>query len=232
MPPARGFAAALRRPGEVALLAEIKRRSPSAGPIREDVEPGQVARWYRAGGAAAVSVLTDELYFGGSLDALRAARAAVDLPILRKDFVVDPVQIWEARAAGADAVLLIVRALTPGDLRMLLAEAEAAGLDVLVEVHDRAELAVALGAGATLVGVNNRDLRTFTTDLGITHSLAPEVPPGVTLVAESGIRTASDIRSLGEAGVDAVLVGESLMRRTDVERAAAELVGQPKREAR
>lgn len=232
MPAARGFAAALRRPGEVALLAEIKRRSPSAGVIREDADPARVAEWYRAGGASALSVLTDEQYFGGSLDALRAARAAVELPILRKDFIIDPVQIWEARTAGADAVLLIVRALTPTELRMLLGEAAAAGLDVLVEVHDAEELETALSAGSTLVGVNNRDLRTFTTDLSITHSLADHVPPEVTLVAESGIRTASDIVSLGETGVDAVLVGESLMRQPDVKKAAGELVGHPKRERR
>lgn len=226
--PARGFSAALRRAGEVRLLAEVKRRSPSAGAIRPGADPAEIAVSYRDGGAAALSVLTDGVYFGGDLSALRAARAAVDLPVLRKDFVIDPVQVWEARAAGADAVLLIARILDGELLGDLHAEAEEAGLDVLVEVHGRADLARALEIGATLVGVNNRDLRTFTTDLAVTRELAPLVPGGVTLVAESGIRSGADVEDLGAAGVDAVLVGESLMRQADVRAATAELVGRRK----
>jgi len=224
----RGFAAALREGSEVRLLAEIKRRSPSAGAIREGADPVEVAEAYLAGGAAALSVLTDGEFFGGSLEALEAVHAAVDLPLLRKDFILDPVQIWEARAAGADAVLLIVRILDDSRLRELQEAARRLGMDVLVEVHDAAELRRALAVGATLVGVNNRDLDTFTTDLGLSLRLAPEVPEGVTLVAESGIRTPADVRRLGEAGVDAVLVGEALMRRSDLAGAAAMLVGLPK----
>lgn len=227
--PARAFAGALRVAGEVRLLAEVKLRSPSAGAIRPGADPAAVATEYESGGAAALSVLTDARYFGGSLDALRAVRARVSLPVIRKDFVIDRVQVWEARAAGADAVLLIARILEGARLTDLHAEAREAGLDVLVEVHDEDELGRALDAGATLVGVNNRDLRTFRTDLALTHTLAPRVPAGVTLVAESGVRDAADVAALGEAGVDAVLVGESLMRQDDVRRAAARLVGLPKR---
>ena len=229
---ARGLAAALRRPEEVRLLAEVKRRSPSAGPIRPDADPVEVAGWYRDGGAAALSVLTDERYFGGDVAALRAVSSLVDLPVLRKDFVIEPVQVWEARAAGADAVLLIARILDGGLLGDLHGEAAAAGLDVLVEVHDADELARALEIGAGLIGVNNRDLRTFRTDLSLTLELVPLVPPAVTLVAESGIRTSSDVEALGGAGVDAVLVGESLMRQPDVRRAAEELVGHRRRPGR
>ncbi|HET8656365.1 MAG TPA: indole-3-glycerol phosphate synthase TrpC [Longimicrobiaceae bacterium] len=229
LPPARGFAAALRAPGEVRLLAEIKRKSPTAGAIRPGAEPAEVARAYEAGGAAALSVLTDRRYFDGSLEALATVRAAVGLPLLRKDFVIDPVQVWEARAAGADAVLLIARILDDALLAELRGLATEAGLDSLVEVHDAEELERALAAGAPVVGVNNRDLRTFTTEISRTLGLAPAVPAGVTLVAESGIRTAEDVRRLGAAGVDAVLVGESLMRQPDVTAAAAALAGQPKR---
>jgi indole-3-glycerol phosphate synthase len=226
--PARGFAAALRAPGEVRLLAEVKRRSPSAGPIRPDADPVEVARAYRDAGAAALSVLTDEQFFGGSLDALRAVRRAVELPVLRKDFVVDAVQLWEARAAGADAVLLIARILPGGALAELHQQARELGLDVLVEVHDAEELERALAVDARLVGVNNRDLRTFRTDLALSYHLAPTVPLRATLVAESGIRAAEDVAGLGAAGVDAVLVGESLMRQPDIRAAAAALVGHPK----
>ena len=224
--------AALRAPGEVRLLAEVKRRSPSAGPIRPGADPVEVALAYRDGGAAALSVLTDEQYFGGSLEVLRAVRGAVELPLLRKDFVIDPLQVWEARAAGADAVLLIVRILDDAALAALHGLAREAGLDVLVEVHDAEETARALAAGARLVGVTNRDLATFTTDLELTLRLAPLLPAEATLVAESGIRTAEDVARLGAAGVDAVLVGESLMRQPELRAAAAALVGQPKRAAR
>jgi indole-3-glycerol phosphate synthase len=228
--PARPFAAALRQPAEVRLLAEVKRRSPSAGPIRPGADPADVARAYAAGGAAALSVLTDGPFFGGDLEALRLVRRRVGLPVLRKDFVIDPVQLWEARAAGADAVLLIVRILEPPLLQELLGLSSELGMDALVEVHDRAELERALRADATLIGVNNRDLDSFRTDLTLSLELAREVPPSVTLVAESGIRTGEDVVRLGAAGVDAVLVGESLMRQEDLSAAAAALVGHPKRE--
>lgn len=227
-PPARGFAAALRRPGEVRLLAEVKRRSPSAGEIRPGADPVEVARAYQQGGAAAVSVLTDREYFGGNLDFLRRVREDVALPAIRKDFLIDPVQVWEARAAGADAVLLIVRILDDARLAELLGLAAESGMDALVEVHDAGELERALAAGARLVGVNNRDLGSFTTDLDLSVRLAADTPGGVTLVAESGIRTAEDVDRLGAAGVDAVLVGESLMRQDDLRAAAAALVGRPR----
>lgn len=229
-PPTRGLAAALRHPERVRLLAEIKRRSPSAGPIRPGSSPEESARDYQAGGAAALSVLTDREYFDGSLAALEAVRTAVDLTLLRKDFTLDPLQIFEARAAGADAILLIVRILSDTELAELLGLAADLGMDSLVEVHDAEELDRALAAGATLVGINNRDLRTFTTDLDLTLRLLDRVPPEVTLVGESGIRTAEDVRRLGAAGVDAVLVGESLMRQPDLVAAARALANEPKQE--
>ncbi|HEX8695061.1 MAG TPA: indole-3-glycerol phosphate synthase TrpC [Longimicrobium sp.] len=227
--PARGFAAALRHPAEVRLLAEVKRRSPSAGDIRPGADPVEVAQAYHEGGAAALSVLTDREFFGGDLEALVRVRSAVPLPVLRKDFTVDPLQVWEARAAGADAVLLIVRILSDAELADLLGLVGELGMDALVEVHGGGELERALAAGATLVGVNNRDLGTFVTDLGVSLGLAPRVPPTVTLVAESGIRAAADVDRLGAAGFDAVLVGESLMRQGDLRAAAAALAGRPKR---
>lgn len=224
-PPARRFADAVRRPDEVTVIAEYKRRSPSAGNIAEGRLPEQVARAYEQGGAAALSVLTDETYFGGSLDDLRAARAATTLPVLRKDFVADALQVWEARAAGADAVLLIVRMLDDARLRDHVALAAELGFAALVEVHDATELERALAAGAGLVGINNRDLDTFGTDLDVALTLAHRVPEDVVLVAESGIRSGADVARLGEAGVDAVLVGESLMRAPDIRVAVRDLVG-------
>lgn len=224
-PPARGFAAALRRPGEVRLLAEVKRRSPSAGEIRPGADPVEVAQAYEEGGAAAVSVLTDREFFGGDLEFLERVREEVAIPALRKDFLIDPLQVWEARAAGADAVLLIARILDNALLAELLGLAGEAGMDALVEVHDAAELARALAAGSRLVGVNNRDLASFHTDLDLSLRLAPSLPVDVTLVAESGIRTADDVDRLGAAGVDAILVGESLMRQPDLRAAAAALAG-------
>jgi indole-3-glycerol phosphate synthase len=228
MPPTRGFARALHALDTVRVLAEIKRRSPSAGAIRAGADPAEIAREYAAGGAAALSVLTDREYFDGSLAALGAVRAAVELPLLRMDFVIDPLQLHEARAAGADAVLLIVRILSDDELAELQGLAGELGLDTLVEVHDRDELARALAAGARVVGINNRDLKTFTTDLALSLEVAPTVAAELTLVAESGIRTADDVRRLGEAGVDAVLVGESLMRQPDVRAAVAALAGHAK----
>ena len=228
----RGFAAALRRPEEVRLLAEVKRRSPSAGDIRPGADPVEVARAYVQGGAAALSVLTDREYFGGDLQFLRAVRSAVPVPVIRKDFLIHPVQVWEARAAGADAVLLIVRILEQSLLQELHGLARELGMDVLVEAHTGEELDRALAAGATLVGVNNRDLDTFVTDLELCVRLAPRVPSDVTYVGESGIRTAADVDRLGAAGIDAILVGESLMRQPDVRAAASALVGRPKDGAR
>jgi indole-3-glycerol phosphate synthase len=227
-PPARDFAAALLHPTEVRVLAEVKRRSPSAGPIRPDADAPTVAGWYEEGGAAAVSVLTDRDFFGGSLDDLRRVRERVALPVLRKDFVIDPLQVWEARASGADAVLLIVRILADERMRELHELATELGMAVLVEAHDRGEVERALGIGARLLGINNRDLATFQTALALSLAMAAEVPAEVTLVAESGIRTAADVDRLGASGVDAVLVGESLMRQQDTARAAAALAGRRK----
>lgn len=212
--PVRGLAAALRRPpGEpVRVLAEIKRASPSAGAIRAHADPADIARQYADGGAAAISVLTDRRYFDGELGFLARCRAAVALPLLRKDFIVDPYQIVEARAAGADGVLLIVAALARTQLAELLAAAAAHGLDALVEVHDVREAETALACGTTLLGVNHRNLKTFTIDMTLTSVVAPLLPPDVVLVAESGIKVAADLKLLGAVGAHAVLVGETLMR--------------------
>lgn len=228
----RGFRAALAEASGPAIIAEIKRRSPSKGEIRADFDPVACARAYAAGGASALSVLTDEHYFGGNLLHLEAARGAVSLPVIRKDFVIDRYQIDEARAHGADAVLLIVAVLEPTALVDLLAHARGRRLDVLVEVHDEDELQVALDAGADLVGVNNRDLATFMTDLAVTERLAPLVPASVLLVAESGIGSPGDLGRMARAGARAFLVGESLMREQDVEAALRRLLGPEDRESR
>jgi indole-3-glycerol phosphate synthase len=223
-PERRSFARALSRPGRVNVVAEHKRRSPSRGRIREDLAPADVARRYEAAGAAALSVLTDEPFFGGRMEHLSEARAATLLPVLRKDFVVDPWQVWEARAGGADAVLLIVAGLGDGELRDLLSVSEEAGVDVLVEVHDRAQLERALAAGARILGVNNRDLRTLSVSLETSLALASGIPDDVVAVAESGIRKGEDIRRLREAGYDAFLVGEHLMAAPDPGEALKELL--------
>jgi indole-3-glycerol phosphate synthase len=222
--PPRPFAAALSQPGRIRVIAEHKRRSPSRGAIREDLAPADVARRYEQAGAAALSVLTDEPFFGGRLEHIAEARAATSLPVLRKDFIVDPWQLWEARAAGADAVLLIVAALDDVSLASLLAEARAAGLDALVEVHDRAELERALRAGARFVGVNSRNLKTLEVSLSTALELGPAIPENVLAVAESGIRTSADVRSLAAAGYDAFLVGERLMAARDPGQALRELL--------
>jgi indole-3-glycerol phosphate synthase len=228
MPPARGFRRALLAGGPgPRVIAELKRRSPSKGEIRRDFDPVAIARAYQAAGAAALSVLTDERFFGGSLAVLEAVRAATELPLLRKDFVIDPYQIDEARAAGADAVLLIVAALSAPELERLRAHAAGLGLDVLVEVHDEAELDLAKGAGADLIGINNRDLKTFVTDLGVTERLARRVPQGTLVVAESGIFGPEDVARLQRAGASAFLVGESLMREPDPGIALRRLLGTP-----
>jgi indole-3-glycerol phosphate synthase len=212
--PPRGLAEALRRaPGEpVRVLAEIKRASPSAGPIRPDAIAADIARQYANAGAAAISVLTDRSYFNGALEFLADCRAAVLLPLLRKDFIIDEYQVIEARAAGADGILLIAAALSGQQLAELHAAALELGLDVLVEVHHPREVAAALSADATLIGVNHRDLATFTLDMSLTAQIAPMLPDDTILVAESGIRVAADLSLLAAVGAHAVLVGETLMR--------------------
>lgn len=225
LPPGRGFERAIRSAPGVAVIAEVKKASPSAGVIRPDFDPVEIARTYERHGATCLSVLTDEQYFQGKLEYLTAARAAVGVPALRKEFILDRYQLLEARAAGADAVLLIAEIL-PGDaLAALRADAVALGLDVLVELHDADQLPRVLDSGATLVGINNRDLRTFTTRLEHTFELLPRVPTGVAVVSESGIRTHSELELLGAAGVRAVLVGESLMRAADIGAALDALLG-------
>jgi indole-3-glycerol phosphate synthase len=222
--PPRPFAAALARPG-LSVIAEHKRRSPSAGTIREDLEIEDVVGAYERGGAAALSVLTEHVGFGGALQDLRRARAAATLPILRKDFVVDAYQVVESMAAGADAILLIVAALEADELAALYGQAQGFGLGVLVEVHDARELAVAAQLRPEVIGINNRDLTTLRVDIERTHELLAGMPAGTTVVSESGLRTRADLERLAAAGVDAVLVGEALMRSPDVEAACRELTG-------
>ena len=216
-PPARDFTGALRHGGQLAVIAELKRRSPSKGELAPDLDPVATAATYARAGAAALSVLTDQLFFGGSIDDLRQARAAApDTPVLRKDFLIDADQLYESRAIGADAVLLIVAAVPdPGLLRDLHELAGAIGLAVLVEAHDEPELDVALALGAAVVGVNARDLGTFNEDLGVAERLAARIPTDVIAVAESAIRSAADAERMARVGYDAVLVGEALVRRAD-----------------
>ena len=216
--PVRGFTAALRTSvlaGLPAVIAEVKKASPSKGVIREYFEPADIATSYAAGGAACLSVLTDIDFFQGDDRYLVEARAACDLPVLRKDFTVDPYQIWEARSLGADAILLIVACLETAQLRELYDCALDAGLDVLVEVHDRAELDEALELGTSLIGINNRDLRTFKTSLATTTDLLPAIPGGVQVVTESGIHTRRNVTAMRDAGVHTFLVGEAFMRAAD-----------------
>lgn len=209
----------------IAVIAEVKRRSPSKGDLDPDLDPGALAREYEKGGAACVSVLTDAEFFGGSPDDLRAARDSCTVPMLRKDFTVSALDVCDARLMGADALLLIAAALSDAELASFLGVADACGIEALVEVHDAAELGRALTAGARLVGVNQRDLQTFEVDHGRAADLAAVMPDDVVAVAESGIRDADDVRRLADAGYQAVLVGETLLRSPDRSAAVAELVG-------
>lgn len=228
LPPPRPFRARLEQTltqGQAAVIAEVKRASPSKGLLRDPFEPAQIARSYATAGASALSVLTDHDFFQGHEDDLREARAACEVPVLRKDFLIDPYQVYEARLIGADAILLIVAALDDGRLRELVRLAMDLQLDVLVEVHDAAELERALRIDAPLLGINNRSLRTFATRLETTLDLLPRIPAGRTVVTESGIHTPADVARMREQGVHAFLVGEAFMRAPDPGMKLAELFG-------
>ena len=245
--PARDFMAALGRPpapntggarlilappvlgagGAISLIAEVKKASPSAGIIRANFNPAQIAREYEAAGTAGLSVLTDEQFFQGHDRYLQEARQAVGLPILRKDFVIDEWQVYESRELGADAILLIVAALAPSQVKEWGALAQSLGMAALVEVHTEAEMEVAVGSGATLIGINSRDLKTFHTDLAVVERLAPMAPPRTLLVAESGLRLPADVARVRAAGARAVLVGETFMRAPDIGASVRELMAVP-----
>jgi indole-3-glycerol phosphate synthase len=212
VPPAPSLESSLCSGTNIALIAEFKRRSPSGGQLAGDEDPGSVARSYEEAGASGISVLTDKPDFDGSLNDLETAAKITSLPVLRKDFIVDAAGLFEARLAGAAAALLIMRILTLEEVGLLIREGRKAGLECLVEVHDEDELKDVLESGATLIGINNRNLETLQTDLAVTERLAPVVPAGITLVSESGIRSADDVKRVQDAGVHAVLVGEALMR--------------------
>ena len=224
-PPIRDFFTALAADGPIKLIAEVKKASPSKGVIREEFHPAEIARSYAQGGATCLSVLTDEPYFQGRLEYLRQARRSVALPVLRKDFILDPYQLLEARAAGADAVLLIAECLDDRRLRQLHDATIDLGMTPLVELYEPANLSRVLDAGATLIGVNNRDLRTFEVDLENTIRLRDKIPDGCLLVGESGIGSRADVERLQSAGVDAILVGEHLMSQRDLVAATRTLLG-------
>lgn len=226
-PPVRSFFAALAKPGPIRLIAEVKKASPSAGVIREDFDSLEIARTYEQHGAACLSVLTDEKYFLGNMNYLRNIRRSVELPVLRKDFILDEYQLYEARLAGADSVLLIAECLDDCNLRGLHNKAMELEMTPLVELYDPENLVRVFDAGATLIGINNRDLRTFKTDLNHTLRLRDRVPDQCVLVSESGIRNRADVQRLEEAGVDAILVGETLMAQRDIGAAVDELLGRP-----
>ena len=223
LPPARDFAAALAAPG-LSVIAEMKARTPIMGVLSEEYSPARLARCYEDAGAAAISVLAQETSFGGRPEHIAEARAAASLPVMRKDFLTDPYQVVEARAFGADAVLLIVAALGRAGLDSLLEAVRGAGMEALVEVHDAEEVEIAASAGARIIGVNHRDLKTFQVDTGLTARLRPLVPAGCLLVAESGIAGGEEARRMREAGADAVLVGEAIMRAADPAGKIRELV--------
>ena len=225
LPPTRDFRAALAAPDAVNLIAEVKRRSPSKGVIREDFDPVKIAETYARNGASAISVLTDRQFFGGDLSYLSKIRIAVDQPLLRKDFTIDDYHIYQARLAGADAILLIVAILSPEELRDFIGIAKHLNLAALVEVHTQAELDIALDVGAEIIGINNRNLKTFDTDIGASFRLRKSIPDGKIVVSESGIYSREDVVKLGEADVDAILVGESLMRSADIGEKVRELLG-------
>mgnify|MGYP001160460001 CR=1 FL=1 len=229
--PPRDFCAALQR-STVALIAEVKHASPSKGVLIDPFDPVALGTVYAGNGAAAISVLTDKRFFQGHLNHLSAVRNAVPLPVLRKEFVIDPYQVYEGRAAGADAILLIVAALSDVQLEALHALIVSLGMAALVEVHNEAELERALRVDPALIGINNRDLKTFAVDLAVTERLAPLVPPGVTLVAESGIHTPADVARMGAAGADAVLVGEALIQAEHRGKLVKALSRQPKEQVR
>ncbi len=228
-PPPRDLAGALGGGATVAVMAEVKRRSPGAGEIRPGLDPGALGRAYQDHGAAAISVLTDTGYFGGSLEDLVRVREAATIPVFRKEFIIHPVQLLEARAAGADGILLIARILEEARIRDLHAQALDLGLTPLVEVHEEEELKKALAAGARVIGINNRDLRTFQTSLDVTLTFLPHLPPEVVVISESGIRTPDDVDRLGAAGVHGILVGEAVLRAPDPGGAVAALSGRKRR---
>ncbi|MDD4878965.1 MAG: indole-3-glycerol phosphate synthase TrpC [Candidatus Omnitrophica bacterium] len=212
----RGFKAAISRGGRINLIAELKKASPSHGVIRHDYDPAAIARIYKKSGAAALSVLTEVKYFQGNMDHLKAVRQAVDLPILRKDFIISEYQVYETAIAGADAVLLIAAALDRGMLKALFHESKSLGMDVIIEVHDQRDLDKALGVNADIIGINNRDLRTLETDLNITRELIAKVAPGKIIISESGLREPEDVQSLALIGVKAVLIGAVFMEADDI----------------
>jgi indole-3-glycerol phosphate synthase len=224
--PVRGFGEALSAGTGIRLIAEVKKASPSKGVIREDFDPIAIARTYEKSGASCISVLTEQKFFQGKLEYLGAIRKTVGLPLLRKDFIIDEYQIHEARAAGADAILLIAACLDKSQLQDHMGTSAQLGLDVLVESHTYRELDKSLLAGAMLIGINNRDLTTFTISLQTTLDLVKDIPDDRTIVSESGIKTREDVLNLQQAGVDAILVGESLMREKDVESKVKELLGE------
>jgi indole-3-glycerol phosphate synthase len=223
-PPALNFGKAIKK-NRVALIAEVKKASPSKGVIKADFKPVEIATAYAAGGASAISVLTEADYFKGSLDYLSAIRRALPaMPLLRKDFIFDPYQVYEARAHGADAILLIVAILSPSDLKSLMGLAHSLKMECLVESHEGAELRIAVDSGAQVIGINNRNLLTFEVDLATTERLRPLAPANRTIVSESGIRNRHDVERLRACGVDAVLVGESLVSATDIAAGVSELI--------
>ncbi len=224
-PPVRDFKAALGAEAGCAIIAEVKRRSPSRGVLQADFDPVRIAREYESHGAEAVSVLTDETFFGGCDADLSAVRSAVSLPVLRKEFIIDPYQVYETRAIGADAILLIAAILTEGQLRKYRDLAASLGLAALVEVHNREELEMALAAGAEIVGINNRNLKTFVTDIRTSITLAPLIPKGRIVVSESGIRTRAEIETLLKAGIRAFLIGETLIAAPGIGPKLKELLG-------